>query len=199
MTKSENPQPSDEHLMDQYLADPQGRAGCLAADQLLARYQSRVYQWCRGFSRDADEAFDLAQEVLISAFKGLPGFDRRALFSSWLFAITRNRCLTEVARRKMSPEPLDSVPEPAARTATAEEVLLVAQDEKALRLLMGSQLDPSEEEAFWLRIVEGMSVDQITRTLRLKNASGARGILQSARRKLRRAWGDQVDDFPGVD
>ncbi len=75
----------------------------------------------------------------------------------------------------------------------------MAQDEKALRLLMGSQLDPSEEEAFWLRIVEGMSVDQITRTLRLKNASGARGILQSARRKLRRAWGDQVDDFPGVD
>ena len=199
MAKNEYPEFTDVQLLEVYLADPAGPEGRRAADALLGRYHSRVFQWCRGYVRNPDEAMDLAQEVMINAFKGLDGFDKRAQFSSWLFAIARNRCLTAVSRGKQNQEALELIAEPASEMANAEDVLRQRQEDKALRLLLGSGLAPEEEEAFWLRIVEGLSVEQITWTLRLQNTTGARSVLQNARRKLRRIWGDRMDEFKGVD
>ncbi len=199
MANQAQPNPTDEQLLEQFLKDTRGTRGLGAADQLLSRYHGRVFQWCRGYVRDPDDALDLAQEVMINAFKGLEKFDRRSRFSSWLFSIARNRCLTAVCRAKEAPVSLDSLPEPKSATDNVEEILEHRQEEEALRLLLGQNLAPQEEEAFWLRIVEKMSVEQITRVLRLENSSGARSVLQNARRKLRRIWGDRIDEFKGVD
>ncbi|MCK9995227.1 MAG: sigma-70 family RNA polymerase sigma factor [Candidatus Krumholzibacteria bacterium] len=190
---------TDDQLLDRYLAGPESRQGREAADDLLGRYHGRVFQWCQRYVRDPDEALDLAQEAMINAFKGMGGFNRRSRFSSWLFTITRNVCLTAVRRQPGLIRPLDQVPELRSRAANAEEQLQRRQEEEALRLLLGSQLEAHEEEAFWLRVVEKMSVDQITRVLNLDNASGARSVLQNARRKLHRVWGDRMDQFKGVD
>ncbi len=190
---------TDDQLLDYFLADPRGQRGREAVEDLLGRYHGRVFQWCRGYVRDPDDALDLAQEAMINAYKGLDGFDRRARFSSWLFAITRNVCLTAVRRQPRPTKPLDQIPEPRSRVANADEDLQRRQEEEALRLLLDSKLTPLEEEAFWLRVVEKMSVDQITRVLHLDNASGARSVLQNARRKLRRAWGDRMEQFKGVE
>jgi DNA-directed RNA polymerase specialized sigma24 family protein len=53
--------------------------------------------------------------------------------------------------------------------------------------LVRRHLDPLEREAIWLRCYEGMPVEEITGLLGIDTASGARGILQRARRKLRAA------------
>jgi DNA-directed RNA polymerase specialized sigma24 family protein len=50
---------------------------------------------------------------------------------------------------------------------------------------MRSHLAPLEQEALWLRCVERMPVDEITRVLGIEGSTGARAVLQSARRKLR--------------
>ncbi len=199
MTSRENPTPTDDQLVDDYLADPRGAEGLRAADELFSRYHARVFQWCRGYAQDPDDALDLAQEVMINAFGGLERFDRCSRFSSWLYAVTRNRCLTAVRGGKRRTESLERIPEPASGMVNIEEDLQQRQEEKALRIMMGSHLAPREEEAFWLRVVEKMSVEQITRVLHLDNATGARAILQKARRKLRRVWGDRMDEFEGVD
>ncbi len=199
MDKQQEPTPTDEQLLQLYLADTHGAEGLQAADQLLGRYHSRVYQWCRSYTSEADDALDLAQEVMINAFNGLKSFDRRARFSSWLFAITRNRCLTAVRLAKQPGISLELLPEPPSGADNAETLMQNRQEEKALRLMIGRDLEPCEEEAFWLRIIEKMSVDQITCVLGLENASGARSVLQRARRKLRRIWGDRMDEFKGVD
>lgn len=60
-------------------------------------------------------------------------------------------------------------------------------DEEELLNLIRSHLDAQEQEAVWLRCIEGLPVDEITRMLDLGTASGARGLLQRARRKLRSA------------
>jgi len=49
-------------------------------------------------------------------------------------------------------------------------------------------------EALWLRCFEHMPVDEIGRVMRLENASGARGLLQRARRKLRAALAQRVSE-----
>ena len=48
-------------------------------------------------------------------------------------------------------------------------------------------LEPNERLALWLRAEEEMSVAELTRVLGLENATGARALLQTARRKLRAA------------
>ena len=67
---------------------------------LLERYESKVFRLCCALLRDRAQAEDAAQESLIRIWKALPGYDGRASLSTWIYAITRNRCLTALDRRR---------------------------------------------------------------------------------------------------
>ena len=53
--------------------------------------------------------------------------------------------------------------------------------------LIRSALEPEEQKVIWLRCFDRMPVEEITRVLGIESASGARSVLQRARRKLRAA------------
>jgi len=176
---------SDARLVAEARRDPDGKRGRDAAELLLSRYRGRVYLWCYRVVRDHELALDMAQEALILAWRALPRFDERAQFSSWLFAIVRNRCLTALRPRKLS---RDEAVDPDALLADGEDPLdrvAWTQEEDAVLELIRQELEPLEQEVLWLRAVERVPVDEITRMLAIPSASGARGVLQSARRKLR--------------
>jgi RNA polymerase sigma-70 factor, ECF subfamily len=76
-----------------------------ALDVLLRRHYDRVHAVCRrivGSSRDADDA---AQEAMIAIVRGLPRFDGRAAFSTWIYRIATNAALDELRRRNRRPTP----------------------------------------------------------------------------------------------
>ncbi len=67
---------------------------------LLHRYRDRVMTLCLrmlGVHADAEEA---AHDAFLRAFRALPQFEGRAKFSTWLYRITHNVCLTYLAKRK---------------------------------------------------------------------------------------------------
>jgi RNA polymerase sigma-70 factor (ECF subfamily) len=134
---------------------------------------------------------DLAQEALLSAYRALPSFQGRSRFSSWLFVITRNCCLKAVAAPSLVRDDaeLEGLPDPAG---TPETLFEASQDEERLRRLLMQHLDEDERRALWLRCFERMPVDEISRVMQLENVTGARGLLQRARRKLRSAL-DRTD------
>jgi RNA polymerase sigma-70 factor (ECF subfamily) len=66
----------------------------------LARYQDKVYRLCCTLLRDPTAAEDAAQESLVRIWKAMGSYDQRASLSTWIYAITRNRCLTAIARRR---------------------------------------------------------------------------------------------------
>lgn len=177
----------DQELLRLAQAGREGRAATEATSVLLERYQDRVYLWCYRSVRDHDRALDLAQETMIRAFRGLATFEGRSGFSSWLFAIARNRCLT--AGRRVSPpwEAFDAgeeLPDPAPGP---DEILERRLEEEEVLELIREELDPLERDALWLRCYERLPVEEITRLLQIDAATGARSILQRARRKLRAA------------
>lgn len=71
-----------------------------AFETLLGRYEGKVYRLCCALLRDRTQAEDVAQESLVRVWKALPRYDGRAALSSWIYAITRNRCLTALERRR---------------------------------------------------------------------------------------------------
>jgi RNA polymerase sigma-70 factor, ECF subfamily len=155
-----------------------------AATELLGRYRERVYRWCYGRVREHELALDLAQDVLLSAYRGLDGFDGRARFSSWLFAIARNRCLNALRRPPLFEEGVDLDALPALQRGQDLE-LDAREEEDRLLALIQTALPPLDQQVLWLRCVEKMPVDGITRLLDIREASGARAVLQRARRRLR--------------
>jgi len=178
---------ADEALVLAWRRDPGGRAGRAALEELFARYDARVYAWCFRFCRDHERALDLAQDAQMEAYRSLASFEGRSRFSTWLFTVTRYRCLRSLRRpgllRDEALEP-DALADPARAPDEETEARL---DAARLAALVRATLDAREQQALWLRCEEGLPVETITEMLALDSGSGARGLLQTARRKLRAA------------
>lgn len=101
----------------------QGGSYAAAFDCLLERYERKVYRLCCSLMRDPDQAADAAQESLLRIWRALPGYDRRASLSTWIYTITRNRCLTAIERRR----DLDSLSDPAVEQAVEAAVAVEPQ------------------------------------------------------------------------
>lgn len=71
-----------------------------AFELLMQRYASKVYRLCVAYVRNPVHAEDAAQESLVRLWRALPGYDGRAALSTWIYAITRNWCLTYLRRRR---------------------------------------------------------------------------------------------------
>jgi RNA polymerase sigma-70 factor (ECF subfamily) len=161
-----------------------------AAEELFARYRKRVYLLCYRYVKSHERALDVSQDVLLRAYERLDSFDARSEFSCWLFAIARNRCLNVLRSVSLwhddgnDPE---LVPDSGARP---DRQIEEKEEEERILELIRNALDPVEQKALWLRCFEKVPVDEITELLGIEAASGARAVLQKARRKLRAAMGE---------
>lgn len=187
--------PADAELLREALADPGSGVSRRAASELLARYRQQVYQWCFRYAGNHEAAMDMAQDAMLRAYQKLDTFEGRARFSSWLFAVTRSTCLNAVARVRFEHDrelDLDAVPDTGQLPDAVAEAI---DDRQRMLAVIRDVLDTEEQEAVILRYFEQMSPDEITRIMGLTSRSGARGLLQRARRRLR----DALENRPGED
>ena len=78
---------------------------------------------------DPNRMDDALQEAYVRAFRALPRFRGDARLSTWLFRITYNACLDELARaNKVSYLPLDELATALAALAPEERAALVLVD-----------------------------------------------------------------------
>jgi len=175
---------SDEELLREAMTDPGSQAARAAASDLLSRYQRRVYIWCYQHVQDHERAKELAQDVMLSAYRNLKSFRGRSEFNSWLYIIARNRCISEhrrpapIVSEHRDPDSLGShSPDPA-------EAYFERLDEDTVLALIRRHLSSQEQLVMWLHCFERMPIDTITRQLEITQSTGGRGVLQTARRKL---------------
>lgn len=117
-----------------------------AFEELLQRYQGKVYRLCCALLGNRTQAEDAAQESLIRVWKALERYDGRAALSSWIYAIARNRCLTALERRRT----LDAWQEPGEAAETAP-----------------AAAEPSDEHAQQLRELVELLPERLRRVLLL--------------------------------
>lgn len=70
----------------------------VAFEALIQRYDKRVFTIAASYVESSDDAKDIYQEVFLRVYKGLSKFELRSEFSTWLYRITTNVCLTHHAR-----------------------------------------------------------------------------------------------------
>jgi RNA polymerase sigma factor (sigma-70 family) len=86
----------DEQLIERYRAQGGSPKGDPFLNQLFKRHHRRVAAWCFRMTGNTDAAADLAQDVFLKAFQNMPAFRGDSKFTTWLYTIARNRCLTQI-------------------------------------------------------------------------------------------------------
>jgi RNA polymerase sigma-70 factor (ECF subfamily) len=158
---------------------------CIAGDavaweEIVQRYNRRIYNICYRFAGSADDAQDLTQEVFIKMYRMMSSYDSgRAAFMTWVTTITRNLLVDHFRKTKQdrmtetldgaSSEHEDAMPlsdripdkgaPPDARVQSREAVEAVHH---ALQ-----KLSPELREAVILRDLQDMDYREIAAVLRV--------------------------------
>jgi RNA polymerase sigma-70 factor (ECF subfamily) len=71
-----------------------------AYDELVRRYQERIYNIIYNMTANRDVTDDLAQETFIKAFRAIKSFKGDSSFYTWLYRIAINKTLNHIKNRK---------------------------------------------------------------------------------------------------
>lgn len=116
-----------------------------AMERLLGASYTRLYTLCRRICANREQAQDATQNALIAIVRGLPGFDRRARFSTWSHRIASNAAIDELRRaRRARVDGLDTVHGDPARGR--RDPVSVETEELASRRVAGSNPDPDPQD-----------------------------------------------------
>ena len=74
-----------------------------AFEELVIRYEKKVYTIAYKYMGNHEDASDMAQEALIKAYQAIGSFRSDASLGTWLGRIVANKCLDELRRRKRTP------------------------------------------------------------------------------------------------
>ena len=178
---------TDEELVIRLREIPDSPCAPDLSRELFQRHYHKVAAWCFRFTGERESAMDLAQEVFIKAFRRLDAFRGESRFSTWLYTIARNHCITAV--KNWATEPAHGghgVPAHLAdeRSASIQDTLEREEMLDLMRRIVSESLDEIELQVMVLHYSEEIPLEIITRLLNLTNRSGAKAYIVSARRKL---------------
>jgi len=74
---------------------------------LIEKYQKLVYTLALKLLKKPEEAEEMAQDTFIKAFQKLDSYEGKSKFSTWLYSITYNACISELRKRRIEFKSLD--------------------------------------------------------------------------------------------
>ncbi len=147
-----------------------------AFDELVKRHRGKVYAMIINMVKHDADAWDLAQDSFVKAWKALPKFEARSKFSTWLFRISHNVVYDWMRKKKIRPEGefndevMESTNiEPGALTAPSrpdrpDQVMAANELREKIQAAMAT-LSPNHQEVVLLREVQGLEYKEIAEAL----------------------------------
>ncbi len=154
-------QPEDDDIRRQLAAKQYEPA----FDQLIERYKNKVFRLCFSMLRDETQAEDMAQEIFLRIWKALPGYAGQASLSTWIYAISRNRCLTDL--RKQIAHPTCSLDDPLLQSGLEEFAADSSASVDAGAEPVLSQLSEKYRQVITLFYLEQRSYEEVASMLAL--------------------------------
>jgi RNA polymerase sigma-70 factor (ECF subfamily) len=150
----------DHVLIQRFLAGEEA-----AFERLVERYYQRIDRLAQQVVRHPMAAEDIAQEVFLRAYRGLPRFRGEASFYSWLYRIAINLCLNYLRRQAQQTSPPQDFEASAPPAAPDPSVLLETQERHRLIHRAIDALPARYRIAIILRDLEGLSYQEIADVL----------------------------------
>jgi RNA polymerase sigma-70 factor (ECF subfamily) len=162
-----------------------------AFEALVYRYDKQVLTIAARYVNSSDDAKDIYQEVFLRVYKGLKKFQLRSEFSTWIFRITTNVCLSYHSRRKRHvhisldqehdddesshrAEIISEEHSPHQQTENAELSLRV---EEAM-----NELSPQQKLIFTLKHYQGYKLNEIASMLDCSEGAVKKQLFTAVRR-----------------
>jgi RNA polymerase sigma-70 factor, ECF subfamily len=136
-----------------------------AFGEIVTKYRGKIYTLLYGMVRNENDAWDLAQDGFLRAWRLIHKFEGRSSFYTWLYSLTVNLAIESLRRKRRCAEvELDdaipcSLPSPRANYRRTE----IRQHINAAL----SQLSPEHRVVIVLKEIEGLQYQQIAKTLNL--------------------------------
>lgn len=149
---------------------------------LLPRYRDKVFRLSFSMLRNHAQAEDVTQDIFLRMWRALPGFAGQSQLSTWIYAISKNACLSEMRKRRpqVSLDLNDDEYHPEIAALAAPEA-----DDSAT-VSVGQVLDRLPEryrQAVVLFYMEDKSYEQTAESLGLPLGT-VKALLHRARKRL---------------
>ncbi len=172
--QAENPAKGvGENEIDRLLVERVRSGERAAFDVLVRKYQHRILHAIMRYVGDPHDAEDVAQETFLRAYRALDGFRGESSFYTWIFRIAVNAAKNWLVAQGRRPPGDDLSVEDAVHVESAHRLRDQATPERELmrqeveRLVYDtvSRLPEELRRALTLREVEGLSYEEIARTM----------------------------------
>jgi RNA polymerase sigma-70 factor (ECF subfamily) len=159
---------------DEVLARRAAHGDASAFEELVVRYQDRLYTLALRITASDADAYDCVQEGLVAAWRGLGGFRFDARFSTWIYRIVVRKAYDVLERRGRTAEPIDEVPAVSVDSPPDDRLDLLAALER---------LEPEFRVVAVACDVVGLSMDEAAAVLDLPPGT-VKSRLHRARARL---------------
>lgn len=180
----------------------EGKLG--AFQELVERYEGRIYTLACSIVGDREAARDAAQEAFIRAYQALPDFRMESGFYTWLYRIAVNACLNAARKERRRPDnvSLETLME-SGRIASErlfgssppENDIERAQLQEAIQSVLNS-LSADHRAVVVLKDIEDLSQEEIAEALGC-SVGTVKSRLSRARERLRDLLHPVYDEWMG--
>jgi RNA polymerase sigma-70 factor (ECF subfamily) len=164
--------PSDHVQEGKWVAAAQ-RGDALAFNRLVLKWEKTVYNVALRMLQDREEAAEAAQEVFLLAYKNLGRFRQDAKFSTWIYRISVNHCISRARRRPsgthLSLDDPDHALEPVEQLRspdTQESALLQKEDQRRVNKAL-SFLPVEQRAVIELKFFQELTFEDIAAVLQV--------------------------------
>jgi RNA polymerase sigma factor (sigma-70 family) len=138
-----------------------------AFNQLVLRYQERIYWVARRFVSDHEAADDITQDVFVKAYESLRSFRAESSLYTWLYRIAVNIALNALRRQKVKEFfRIDELFEAEDTGTEAPDEAVEREEDRALIEQAIARLPNKQRSVFVLRFYEEMPYEEIAKILK---------------------------------
>ena len=152
-----------------------------ALEKLLWHAQELLRPYVRAMVRDADEASDVLQEVLILVYRKLNSLREPRVFAAWARRVAAREVFRWARTRRPTESFLDELPE----AADEEHDPVVSDDLRARLPALLEKISPASRAVIVMHYLEGLSIEETAAVLDIP-AGTAKSRLAYGLRALRR-------------
>jgi RNA polymerase sigma-70 factor (ECF subfamily) len=172
----------DEQIVDELLVMECQDGSARALDQLVRRWQNRLWRYAYRLTDNAEAAWDVTQESWLAVIRGLARLNDPARFRPWIYQIVTHKAADWIARNaKARQRRAEMKPEEPEESQWQDH----RESDEVHSLLRG--LPDQSKTVLTLYYLEGLPLAEVARVLGIPEGT-VKSRLHAARNELKARW-----------